>query len=69
MLYGTHIFQKDTDSIENGDVKFFVWAEQENWGFWVVPVHCDADELYLGDAEFFGFENDGWVNSFFDGKK
>ena len=27
-----HILQKETDSIENGDVKFFVWAEQEEWG-------------------------------------
>ena len=27
------------------------------------------DELYLGKAEFFSFESDNWVNSFFDGKK
>ncbi len=67
--HGFHIPQKETDSIENGDVKFFVWASQEEWGFWVVPVSCDRDELYLGRSEFFGFENDGWVNSFFDGKK
>ena len=56
-------------SIENGDVKFFVWAEQEEWGFQVVPVYCEMDELYLGKAEFFSFESDNWVNSFFDGKK
>ncbi len=67
--YGSHILQKETDSIENGDVKFFVWARQEEWGFETVPVYCEKDELYLGKAEFFGFENDGWVNSFFDGRK
>ena len=68
-IYGEHILQKETDSIENGDVKFFVWAKQEEWGFQVIPVYCDADELYLGKEEFFGFENDNWVNSFFDGRK
>lgn len=50
-------------------MKFFVWARQEEWGFEAVPVYCEKDELYLGKAEFFGFENDGWVNSFFDGRK
>ena len=65
----TDAYQKVTDSIENGDVKFFVWAEQEEWGFQVVPVYCKMDELYLGKAEFFSFESDNWVNSFFDGKK
>ena len=68
-FYGSHILQKETDSIENGDVKFFVWAEQEEWGFWVVPVYCKDDVLFLGKAEFFSFESDNWVNSFFDGKK
>ena len=68
-IYGTHILQKETDSIENGEVKFFVWAEQEAWGFQVVPVFCRRDELYLGKEAFFGFENDSWVNNFFDGKK
>ena len=43
--------------------------EQEEWGFQVVPVYCEMDELYLGKAEFFSFESDNWVNSFFDGKK
>ncbi|MDE6951983.1 MAG: molecular chaperone [Lachnospiraceae bacterium] len=68
-IYGSHILQKETDSIENGDVKFFVWAKQEEWGFQVVPVFCCEDELYLGKAEFFSFENDSWVNNFFDGEK
>lgn len=67
-VYGSHILQKETDSIENGDVKFFVWAEQEEWGFQVVPVYCEMDELYLGKAEFFSFESDNWVNSFLTGR-
>lgn len=68
-VHGAYILQKETDSISNGDVKFFVWAQQEEWGFCVVPIYCERDELYLGKAEFFSFENDSWVNSFFDGKK
>ena len=68
-FYGSHILQNESDSIEIGDVKFFVWAEQEEWGFQVVPVYCKMDELYLGKAEFFSFEIVYWVNSFFDGKK
>lgn len=68
-IYGEHILQKETDTIENGDVKFFVWARQEEWGYQVVPVFCKEDELYLGKAKFYCFENDNWVNSFFDGRK
>lgn len=68
-IYGKYILQKETDSIENGDVKFFLWAKQEEWGFQVVPVCCREDELYLGKAEFFHFESDSWINNFFDGRK
>ncbi len=68
-IYGEHIQQKETDTIGNGDVKFFVWAKQEEWGFQVVPVCCEEDMLYLGREEFFQFENGSWVNNFFDGEK
>lgn len=68
-IYGSHILQKETDLIENGEVKFFVWANQDEWGYQVVPVFRKEDELYLGKAEFYCFENDNWVNSFFDGMK
>lgn len=67
--YGHYIQQKETDSIVNGEVKFFVWAMQEEWGYLVVPVYRKEDELYLGKQEFYCFENDSWVNSFYDGMK
>ena len=67
--YGHYIQQKETDSIVNGEVKFFVWARQEEWGYLVVPVYRKEDELYLGKQEFYCFENDSWVNSFYDGTK
>ena len=50
-------------------MKFFVWAVQEEWGYQVVPVCRREDELYLGKAGFYCFENDNWINSFYDGTK
>lgn len=68
-VYGHFIRQDETDTIVNGEVKFFVWAVQEEWGYQVVPVCRREDELYLGKAGFYGFENDNWINSFYDGTK
>ena len=67
--YGEFILQKDTDTIVNGEVKFFVWAVQEEWGYQVVPIYRKQDELYLGKPELYCFENDSWINSFYDGTK
>lgn len=68
-IYGSYIQQKETDNIVNGEVKFFVWAKQEEWGYLVVPICRKEDELLLGKQEFYCFENDSWVNSFYDGTK
>lgn len=68
-VYGHFIKQDETDTIVNGEVKFFVWAVQEEWGYQVVPVCRREDELYLGKAAFYCFENDNWINSFYDGTK
>lgn len=68
-IYGSFILQKETDTIVNGEVKFFVRAVQEEWGCQVVPVYRKRDELYLGRQAFYCFENDSWVNSFYDGLK
>lgn len=68
-LYGSYIQQKETDDIKNGEVKFFVWASQKEWGYQVVPIYRKQNELYLGQPAFYCFENDNWVNSFYDGTK
>ncbi len=68
-IYEDYILQKETDTIMNGEVKFFVWAVQEEWGYQVVPICRKRDELYLGRQEFYCFENDNWINSFYDGTK
>lgn len=62
-----HIKQPETDNIENNEIKFFVWAEKELWGFCVVAILRQNHELYMGKEEFFYFENDKWEKNFFDG--
>ncbi|MBD5480399.1 MAG: molecular chaperone [Lachnospiraceae bacterium] len=68
-IYGHFIRQEETDTIVNGEVKFFAWASREEWGYQVVPICRRQDELYLGSSEFYCFENDNWINSFYDGTK
>ncbi len=67
--YGNHILQEDTDDIVEKEVKFFVWSKPEDWAFSVVPVYRKDDGLYLGKEEEYYFENDSWVQNFFDGLK
>ena len=67
--FGEHIQQADTDDIEENEVKFFVWAKPEDWAFSVVPVYRKDKKLHLGKEEEFFFENDGWLQNFFDGMK
>ncbi|MGE7022161.1 molecular chaperone [Solibacillus cecembensis] len=66
--YQANIPQNETDYIKNGEVKFFVFAE-ENWGFHVVPVARIDEQLFLGKKEFFAFEPDLSELDFFDGLK
>mgnify|MGYP004551956021 CR=1 FL=1 len=64
-----NIDQHETDNIENDEVKFFVWAEEELWGFYVLAILRRDDELYKAKEKFFYFENDEWEKNFFDGLK
>jgi hypothetical protein len=64
-----NINQHETDNIENNEVKFFVWEEEELWGFYVLAILRKDEELYIGREKFFYFENDKWEQNFFDGMK
>lgn len=55
-----NINQHETDNIENNEVKFFVWEEEELWGFYVLAILRKEEELYIGQEKFFYFENDKW---------
>ena len=65
--YGELIEQAETDIIVDREVKFFVWAQTNYWGFIVVPVTRRGEELGLGKEQFYSFESDSWVRNFFDG--
>ncbi|OOM73566.1 hypothetical protein CLPUN_44620 [Clostridium puniceum] len=65
----SNINQHETDNIENNEIKFFVWEEEELWGFYVLAILRKDEELYIGKEQFFYFENDKWEQNFFDGLK
>ena len=60
---------EETDIILEGEMKFFVWVSKERWGFVVLPILRDQEELYKGAETFFDFEDDTWELNFFDGRK
>ncbi len=67
--YHGEILQDDLDSIVNRELKFFVFGDEDRWGFVVVPILRDTDKLMLGPDHFFLFETDSWMMNFFDGTK
>ncbi len=67
--YRESIPQDEVDIIEEGEVKFFVFAAKDQWGFFLVPVTRKNSLLYLGREAFYAFENDAWEMDFFDGLK
>jgi len=67
--YGDSIMQKETDSIVNQEIRFFAWKKCREWGYVIVPVYRKEEALYLGQEQFYPFEHEGWVKSYFDGRK
>ncbi len=63
------IKQNLTDDIVESEVRFFVWSEPENIGFKVVPIYREKETLYIGLEKFVNYENETWINNFFDGFK
>ncbi|MNE78278.1 hypothetical protein D3C80_1746670 [compost metagenome] len=68
-LYGDQIPQEETDSIVNGETKFFVVTGENQWGFHIVPVARLNEQLQLGEKRLFTFEDDLSELDFFDGMK
>ena len=67
--YPDGIRQDDVDAIVDRELRFFVLADEERWGFIVVPVLRSGEQLMLGEERFFLFETEGWLTNFFDGTK
>lgn len=68
-LYAGTVIQEETDTILEGEMKFFVWISRERWGFVVLPILRDREHLYKGQETFFDFEDDTWELNYFDGRK
>ena len=68
-MFGDNVPQDETDTIVNGEAKFFIRAEAQDWGFVIVPVYRRDETLYVGKEQFFNFESDQWIKNFFDGLK
>lgn len=66
-IYGEKIEQDDTDIIVNDEIRFFVFSNNGIWGFCVLPILRENDQLYLGEEEYFPFENDLSERDFFSG--
>jgi len=67
--YTGTVIQEETDTIQEGEMKFFVWVSRKRWGFIVLPVLREKEQLYKGQETFFDFEDDTWEENFFDGRK
>lgn len=67
--YQEHIIQDEVDSIINDSIKFFIFASDNKWGFFILPVARKNGQLLAGEKKFFPFENDQWEMNFFDGLK
>jgi len=67
--YAGTVIQEETDTIQEGEMKFFIWVDRRQWGFKVMPVRRAHDLLYKGKELFFEFEDDTWEENFFDGRK
>lgn len=67
--YAGSVIQEETDTILEGEMKFFVWVSRKRWGFLVLPVLRENEVLYKGKETFFDFEDDTWEENFFDGRK
>ncbi len=67
--YQGRIPQDDVDTIVNRELRSFILADEQRWGFLVVPVLRDGEKLMLGPDRFFLFETESWMTNFFDGTK
>ncbi|WP_250277265.1 acetate and sugar kinases/Hsc70/actin family protein [[Clostridium] colinum] len=63
------ITQRLTDDIIEYEVRFFVWSIPEDIGFKVLPIYRENENLYIGIEKFVSYENENWINNFFDGLK
>ena len=62
------LLQEDLDSIQNGELRLFLFADSENWGFSVLEAAREENKLYSRQPDFVPFEAGAWETDFFDGR-
>ncbi|MCL1810050.1 MAG: hypothetical protein FWG42_09850 [Clostridiales bacterium] len=61
--------QGDVDRIEDGEVRLFIYSNDESWGFkWLGIANYDG-ELSCGKERFVPFESTAWELNFFNGTR
>lgn len=60
--------QEDLDSIGNGELRLFIFADNERWGFSVLETARKNNVLYSCPLSFIPFEAGAWETDFFDGR-
>ncbi|WXR61485.1 hypothetical protein WG909_14440 [Peptostreptococcaceae bacterium AGR-M142] len=67
--YKDIIYQFETDSIRNKEIKFFIWQDVNLFGFNIIPILRDEEQLYIGSKKMYLFEDDSWEIDYYDGLK
>lgn len=62
------IRQEDLDSMQNGELRLFLFADGENWGFFILETTREENRLYTRPPGFVPFEPGAWETDFFDGR-
>jgi hypothetical protein len=65
----TWLNQGDVDRIDDGEVRLFVYSDDESWGFKWLGISRKEGELYCGQERFVPFESTVWEMNFFDGRR
>jgi len=61
--------QGDVDRLEDGEVRLFIYSDDESWGFKWIGIANNDGNLFCGQERFVPFESTEWELNFFDGKR
>ena len=61
--------QGDIDRIEDGEVRLFIYSNDESWGFKWIGIANNYEVLFCGEEKFVPFESTSWEVNFFNGKR
>jgi len=65
----TWLKQGDVDRIDDGEVRLFIYSDDESWGFKWLGITNNDGNLFYGDERFVPFESTAWELNFFNGKR